>query len=137
MTCVACNRKYRISTYDDSYEEIIDKDKDNGKIAIPENNPNSSLNLNKNQSNIKPITTGLSDITPIIVESQDPGSEFLSPMFDLSDAPILDFSNSFSSNSNSDPSSLISKVRENSILNIFLFEYHHIVLIFSYFSIAV
>jgi hypothetical protein len=136
---VACNRKYRISTYDDSYEEIIDKDKvkDTGKITIPENNPNSSMNLNKNQSNINPITADLSNITPIIVESQDPGFEFLSPMFDLNDAPILDFSSSFSSNSSSDPSSLISKVREKSILDSSLFVYHRILLIFCYFSIAV
>ena len=116
---MACSRKYRISSYDDSYEEIIDKDKDTGKIAIPEKNPNSSMNLNKNESSNKPITTeNQSNIKPIIVESQDPGSEFLSPMFDLSDAPILDFSNSFSSNSNSDPSSLISKVRERLVLYI-------------------
>ena len=95
---MACNRKYRISTYDDSYEEIIDKekDKDTGKITSPEINPSSSINLNKNQSSNKPITT--EHQTNIPVESQDPGSEFLSPMFDLSDAPILDFSNSFSSN---------------------------------------
>jgi hypothetical protein len=128
-----------MSTYDDSYEEIIDKekDRDTGNITSPENNPNSSMNLNKKQSNVKPITADLSNITPIIVESQDPGSDFLSPMFDLSDAPILDFSNSFSSNSSSDPSSLISKVRENSTLYISLFVYNHIVLIFSYFSNAV
>ena len=136
---MACNGKHRISTYDDSYEEIIDKDKDKdtGKIAKPENNPNSSMNSNKNQSNIKPVTESQSNIKPTTVESQDPGSEFLSPMFDLSDAPILDFSNSFSSNSSSDPSSLISKVRENFILYISLFAYHHIFIFFSYFSNAV
>ena len=132
MTCVACNNKYRTSTYDDSYEEIIDKDKEKDKgtekISLPDNepNPNLSFNLNKSQSNIKTI----------IVESQDQGSEYLLPMFDLSDAPILDFSNSFSSNSNSDPSSLISKVRNHSILSYAIINYLHMLFLFITFFMA-
>ena len=69
-------------------------------VPIDDPNVNRTCKEDQNQSNIKSV----------IEESQGHESEFLSPMFDLSDAPILNFSNFSSTGSSTDPSSLISKV---------------------------
>ena len=126
---MACNRKYRISNYDDSYE-VINEDKTAllvdsitaNKNQIQIQNKDLNQNQNENKSNNKPI----------IDESQGPELEFLSPMFDLSDAPILDFSNSFSSGSSTDPSSLISKVLDDNFFFIFCHIFIILVLFYIY-----
>ena len=89
MTCVGCDKKYRISDYDGNYEEIGEK-----KI-VKFVEDNVAVKEKKSVSEIK-----AKDII-------DADVDYLPPLFDLTDAPILDFA---TPSVNDDPSSLISKV---------------------------
>jgi hypothetical protein len=104
ITCVACDKQYRISDYDGNYEVIGEKK----AVKFVENSVN-----NKIESVIKEEKTKKN-------ADPEPEPEFLSPLFDMSDAPILDFS-SFSSVSE-DPSLLISKVQFRLYLILLHFE---------------
>ena len=113
--CVSCDKKYEISSYDGNYEEIK-KNKSSApipKITEKKNETNTEVDnignkdnrggkdneINKNRDNNEGSKTSI----------PDSDTDYLPPLFDLSDAPILDFSTEVSME---DPSSLISKVRE-------------------------
>jgi hypothetical protein len=93
ITCVACDKQYRVSDYDGNYEVIGEK---------------KSVKFIENSVNKKPVENITKEEKIKKSADLEPEPEFLSPLFDMSDAPILDFS-SFSSVSE-DPSLLISKV---------------------------
>ena len=89
MTCVGCERKYKISDYDGKYEEIGEKE---------------IVNFMENNVPVKEMKT-VSATT--VKDASDTDMDYLPPPFDLTDAPILDFATPLVSD---DPSSLISKV---------------------------
>ena len=90
MTCVGCDKKYKISDYDGNYEEIGEK-----KIV-------------KFVENHIPPRGTKTVCGAEVKDTFDTESDYLPPLFDLTDAPILDFATPLGSD---DPSLLISKVR--------------------------
>ena len=122
--CVSCDKKYQISNYDGNYEEITKNISSNSVPKITERKNENNINVidigynsnksdnNKENGNSKeksPITDNRSNKENSMASINNNDSDYLPPLFDLSDAPILDFS---TEDSVEDPSSLISKVSQ-------------------------
>ena len=122
--CVSCDKKYQISNYDGNYEEITKNVSFNSVPKITERKNENNINVinigynsnksdnNKENGNSKEkslITDNRSNKENSVASINNNDSDYLPPLFDLSDAPILDFS---TEDSVEDPSSLISKVSQ-------------------------
>jgi hypothetical protein len=98
---VSCDDTYKISSYDGNYEKIIKK------LDITSSSTESILKIDKNLPKAQKISpkiefnknvessdgknyTMMNDKNDINVDINN--EEILKPLFDLSDAPILDFS---------------------------------------------
>ena len=113
--CVSCDKKYRISSYDGNYEEIKKNESSAPlpKISEKKNEINMEVDNIGNKDNKSgknnEIYKNMNNNEGSKISITDRNTDYLPPLFDLSDAPILDFSTEVSME---DPSSLISKVRE-------------------------
>jgi hypothetical protein len=97
--CVSCDDTYRISSYDGNYEKIIKKrDITTNEIGLKsdKNLPKSSKIILKSTS--LHVDKDIGNNNDKVINNQNENIdmnkkiESLKPLFDLSDAPILDFS---------------------------------------------